>query len=200
MLTRTASKDARNGRECRRLTTLLAALAVLVLLAAGCTGADEVDEGPLRIAIVAPSASNDLAFTQSMVDAVNAIGATREIEIAVTDGTFIVEEAAAAIRGYAEDGYHLVIAHGSQYGGPLGEIAPDFPDTSFAWGTAADFMGHDNVFAYTVRSDEGGYVSGTVAAQITASGVIGVIGPIPVGDAKLYVDGFAAALQQRTRR
>ena len=194
MLTHTASKGARNGRERRRLTTLLAALAVLALLAAGCTGADEVDEGPLRIAIVAPSASNDLAFTQSMVDAVNAIGATREIEIAVTDGTFIVEEAAAAIRGYAEDGYHLVIAHGSQYGGPLGEIAPDFPDTSFAWGTAADYMGHDNVFAYTVRSDEGGYVSGTVAAQITASGVIGVIGPIPVGDAKLYVDGFAAGV------
>jgi basic membrane protein A len=33
--------------------------------------------GPLRIAIVAPSASNDLAFTQSIVDAVNAIKAER---------------------------------------------------------------------------------------------------------------------------
>ncbi len=190
----TASKGARNRRGHRRLSTLLVALVVLVLLAAGCTSTDEVDEGPLRIAIVAPSASNDLAFTQSMVDAVNAVGATREIEVAVTDGTFIVEEAAAAIRGYAEEGYHLVIAHGSQYGGPLGEIAPDFPDTSFAWGTAADYMGHANVFAYTVRSDEGGYVAGTVAAQISASGVIGVIGPVPVGDAKLYVDGFAAGV------
>ncbi len=207
----TAPKGARKIRGRRRLPTMLTALLALVLLAAGCTGTDEAAESsptteqavspptteemePLRIAIVAPSASNDLAFTQSMVDAVNAVGATREIEVAVTDGTFIVEEAAAAIRGYAEEGFHLVIAHGSQYGGPLGEIAPDFPDTSFAWGTAADYMGLDNVFAYTVRSDEGGYVAGTVAAGITASGVIGVIGPIPVGDAKLYVDGFAAGV------
>lgn len=155
---------------------------------------DEDMSDPIRIAIVAPSASNDLAFTQSMVDAVNAIAMNREVEIAVTDGTFIVEEAAAAIRGYAEDGFDLVIAHGSQYGGPLEGIAPDFPDTSFAWGTAVDTKGLPNIFAYTVRSDEGGYVSGTVAAQITQSGVVGVIGPIEVGDAKLYVDGFAAGV------
>lgn len=206
---------------------LVAIAAVVLLLAAGCTGADEEDAGtteapeetpqvteaedmpadeeedmpadeeemaPLRIAIVAPSASNDLAFTQSMVDAVNAIAAEREVEIAITDGTFIVEEAGAAIRGYAEDGFDLVIAHGSQYGGPLEGIAPDFPDTSFAWGTAVDTKGLDNVFAYTVRSDEGGYVSGTVAAQITETGVVGVIGPIEVGDAKLYVDGFVAGV------
>ena len=174
---------------------LVAAAVVLLLVAAGCTGGGDDDAGPLRIAIVAPSASNDLAFTQSMVDAVDAIADDREVEIAITDGTFIVEEAAAAMRGYAEDGFDLVIAHGSQYGGPLEEIAPDFPETSFAWGTAADYKGLDNLFAYTVRSDEGGYVSGTVAAQITQTGVVGVIGPIAVGDAKLYVDGFVAGVE-----
>ena len=123
------------------VTKLVAVAAVVLLLAAGCTGSDDEDAGPLRIAIVAPSASNDLAFSQSMVDAVNAVGETREIEVAVTDGTFIVEEAAAAIRGYAEDGFDLVIAHGSQYGGPLEEIAPDFPDTSFAWGNRCGLQG-----------------------------------------------------------
>ncbi|WP_419927107.1 BMP family ABC transporter substrate-binding protein [Candidatus Poriferisocius sp.] len=148
---------------------------------------------PFRVAVVAPSASNDLAFTQSMFDAVNALVASGDIsEFAITDGTFIVEDAAAAIRGYAEEGYDLVIAHGSQYGGPLQEIAPDFPDVSFAWGTAVDTFGLPNVNSYSVRSDLGGYVNGVVAAQLTESNVIGVIGPIEVGDAKLYVDGFAA--------
>ena len=90
------------------------------------------------------------------------------------------------------DGYDLVIAHGSQFGGPLQEIAPDFPEVSFAWGTAADTFGLDNVYAYTVRADEGGYVNGTIAAQLTESDTIGVVGPIEVGDAKLYVDGFVA--------
>ena len=148
---------------------------------------------PFRVAVVAPSASNDLAFTQSMFDAVNALVASGDIsEFAITDGTFIVEDAGAAIRGYAEEGYDLVIAHGSQYGGPLQEIAPDFPDVSFAWGTAVDTFGLPNVNSYSVRSDLGGYVNGVVAAQLTESNVIGVIGPIEVGDAKLYVDGFAA--------
>ena len=186
----------------------LALLAVFSLAVAGCGNDDDAPAAeepateeptaepepmePFRVAVVAPSASNDLAFTQSMVDAVNALSAAGRIdEIAITDGTFIVEDAAAAIRGYADEGYDLVIAHGSQYGGPLQEIAPDFPDVSFAWGTAVDTFGIPNVYSYSVRSDLGGYVNGVVAAQLTESGVIGVIGPIEVGDAKLYVDGFA---------
>ncbi len=157
------------------------------------------DDGePFRIAIVSPSAKNDLAFSQSIFDAVAVIGETRNIEVASTDNTFVVEDAAAAIRGYAEDGYDLVIAHGSQFGGPLAEIAPDFPEVAFAWGTAADTFGEPNVFAYEVRSDEGGYVMGTIAAQISAAGNIGVVGPVEVGDAKLYIDGFRAGAEAQT--
>ena len=149
-----------------------------------------------RIAIVAPSASNDLAFSQSIVDAVNVVSAERaNVEVDVTDGTFVVEDAAAAIRDYSSQGYDLVIAHGSQYGGSLQEIAPDFPDVSFAWGTAADTFGLDNVFSYEAASDEGGYVMGVMAAALSESGVIGVVGPVEVGDAKLYVDGFKAGAE-----
>ncbi|MDG2904303.1 MAG: ABC transporter substrate-binding protein, partial [Acidimicrobiales bacterium] len=154
-----------------------------------CPAAPEGPEG-IRIAVVAPSASNDLAFSQSIVDGVNALSGVDEISI--TDGTFIVDDAAAAVRDYAEDGYDLVIAHGSQYGGFLSEMAPDFPDTAFAWGTSGDTFGLDNVSAYTASSDQGGYVMGAMAAAMTYSRVIGVVGPIEVGDAKLYVDGFVA--------
>lgn len=160
--------------------------------------ADEADDGgeggTVRIALVAPSASNDLAFTQSMVDALDALGGSRDIEVDVTDGTFVVEDAGAALRGYAEDGYDLVIAHGTQFGAPLEEIAPEFPDVSFAWGTSSDTKGLDNVFAYTTRADEGGYVMGTMAAELSESGTIGVIGPVDAGDAALYVDGFEAGV------
>lgn len=149
---------------------------------------------PIRIGIVAPSASNDLAFTQSMIDSINRVGEGRDIEVAITDGTFVVEDAAATIRGYAEDGYDIVLAHGSQYGGPLEEIAPDFPDVAFAWGTAVDTFGLENVSAYTVRADEGGYINGVMAAQISSSSALGVVGPVEVGDAKLYVDGFVAGV------
>ncbi|MGZ8754654.1 MAG: BMP family protein, partial [Acidimicrobiia bacterium] len=150
---------------------------------------------PFKIAIVAPSAQNDLAFTQSIVDAVNVIkDEMGNVEVQITDNSFIVEDAASAIRAYAEDGVDLVIAHGSQYGGSLELIAPDFPDTAFAWGTAANTFGLSNVFAYEAASDEGGYVMGVMAAALSESGTIGIVGPVEVGDAKLYVDGFKAGV------
>lgn len=146
----------------------------------------------IRIGVVAPSARNDLAFTQSMSDSLDRVAAERDVEIAFTDGTFIVEDGGAALRGYAEDGFDLVIAHGTQYGGPLEEIAAEFPDVAFAYGTSSDNFGLDNVFAYTVRADQGGYVNGLIAAQLTEAGVIGVVGPVQAGDAELYVNGFVA--------
>jgi basic membrane lipoprotein Med (substrate-binding protein (PBP1-ABC) superfamily) len=158
----------------------------------------QVSTGPFRVAVVMPSAINDLAFSQSMYDALtsvqNEMGADN-FEFAYSDNMFVVDDAAAAIRDYASQGYNLVIAHGSQYGSSVQEIAPDFPDTSFAWGTTVDTFvdqGINNVFAYEARSEEGGYVNGVMAASLSKSGVLGVVGPIETGDAKLYVDGFAA--------
>lgn len=152
---------------------------------------------PFRVAVVMPSAVNDLAFSQSMYDALlrvqEEMGADH-FELVYSESMFVVDDAAAAIRDYASQGYNLVIAHGSQYGSSLQEIAPDFPATSFAWGTTVDTFGQPNIFAYEAASQEGGFVNGALAAALTNTDVIGVIGPIETGDAKLYVDGFKAGV------
>lgn len=155
---------------------------------------------PFRVAVVMPSKINDVAFSQSMYDALtnikNEMGA-ENFDFVYTDNMFVVDDASAAIRDYASQGFDLIIAHGSQYGSSLVEIAPDFPKTSFAWGTTVDTFadkGVTNVFAYEARSEEGGYVNGVMAALLSKSGVIGVVGPIETGDAKLYVDGFKAGV------
>ncbi len=153
---------------------------------------------PFRVAVVTPSANNDLAFSQSIHDAIvlvqAAMGGPENMQYVISESMFVVDDAGAAIRDYASQGYDLVIAHGSQYGGVLQEIAPDFPDISFAWGTTVDTFGIPNVFAYEARSEEGGYVNGIIAAALTESNVVGVVGPIETGDAKLYVDGFVAGV------
>ncbi len=162
-------------------------------------GALAPNDSAFRVAIVAPSARNDLAFTQSMVDAMNVIAAERgNVEVDVTDGTFVVDEAVAAIRGYADQGYDLVIAHGSQYGGPLKDLAPDYPGVAFAWGTASDTFDLPNVYAYDAAAEQGGYVMGAVAGLLS-NGTIGVVGPIEVGDAERYVNGFKAGAETEAR-
>ena len=147
----------------------------------------------LRVAVILPSAANDLSFSQSMSDALNRMKDAGLIsELKVSENMFVVDDAAAAIRSYAQAGFDIVIAHGSQYGGSLQQIAPDFPKVAFAWGTAADTFGLPNVTGYTAASDEGGYVMGVMGAMLAKGSSMGVIGPIEVGDAKLYNDGFAA--------
>ena len=133
-------------------------LTLLVLAITACGGAAQKESGKFRVAAVMPSAINDLAFSQSMYDAIVKIqtemGGEANFEFAYSDNMFVVDDAAAAIRDYATQGYDLIIAHGSQYGQSLQEIAPEFPDTSFAWGTAGDTFGLPNVFAYEAYSQE----------------------------------------------
>jgi basic membrane protein A len=182
------------------LTAALLAALLLVACQPAAPAEEEAAAEPFRAAVVMPSATNDLAFSQSMYEALVAIQGEmgeENFEFAYSDGLFVVDDALAAIRDYASQGYDLVIAHGSQYGAGLAEIAPDFPETAFAWGTTVNTFadeGITNVYAYEARSEEGGYVNGVLAATLSESGVIGVIGPIETGDAQLYVEGFQAGV------
>ena len=175
---------------------------IFLLLLAGCGGSDEDGEevdgegAPFRVAIVMPSSTTDIAWSQSMFDSLTAVqtemGGEDALKIAYSEGMFRVTDASAAIRDYAAEGYDLVIAHGAQYGNSVFEVATDFTETSFAWGTSSDTgaeRGIENVFAYGAVANEGGYVNGVVAAMLSENDVIGVIGPV-AGDAKLYIDGF----------
>ena len=121
-----------------------------------------------------------------------------KLEFAYTDNVINVPDAAAAVRDYASKGYDLVIAHGSQFGASLADIAPDFPKTAFAWGTAVDTFeskGVKNITAYTVAADQGGYVLGVIAAKLSKSGKFGLIGPVAAGDGLLHINGFEAGVK-----
>lgn len=171
---------------------LFALVAVLLLTTA--LSAVHAQDDVFRVAVVAPSAITDLAFSQSMYDALMLIQedlGEDAFEFVFQEGTFVVDDAAVALRDWASSGeYDLIIAHGSQYGSIVEELAPEFPEVSFAWGTDENTFGLDNVFAYTVAAEEGGFINGYLAAQFSGKHNLGVIGPIEVGDAKLYVDGF----------
>jgi basic membrane lipoprotein Med (substrate-binding protein (PBP1-ABC) superfamily) len=179
----------------RRFAVVL--LGVVALVAAACgssptSSTSSPSVQTLKVALIEPSLRNDLAFSQSMFAALQSLAGPMQLQITVSDNLFNVTDAANAMHQYAASGYNLVIAHGSQFGGTIQQLAPQFPKTSFAWGTAGVTFGQPNVFAYQANSQEGGYVEGYEAALLSKSKVLGVIGPIDVGDAHLYVVGFKA--------
>jgi basic membrane protein A len=168
---------------------------VLIALAA----AASLGAAPLRIAVVMPSATSDMAFSQSMWSALQSVqkdmGGASAIELKYSENTWNVPDAAAAVRDYASQGFDIVIAHGSQYGSSVQEIAKDFPEVTFAWGTDVNTFGLKNVYAYTAAAEQGGYVNGVLAAKLSKARKIGVTGPVEVGDAKTYIDGFLQGVQ-----
>ena len=145
----------------KKFAWLVSFIVVLSIVLTACGGgAANAPAEKFRVAVVMPSAINDLAFSQSIYDALMKVqtemGGPDKFEVVYSENMFVVDDAAAAIRDYATKGYNLVIAHGSQYGSSLQEIAPDFPKTSFAWGTTVDTVGQPNIFAYEATAQDGG--------------------------------------------
>ncbi|MDR1979404.1 MAG: BMP family protein [Synergistaceae bacterium] len=147
---------------------------------------------PIKIAFVVPSTRDDMAWSQAMYEGIVAVQkklGEANLELSISERLGNPVDAAAAIRQYASQGYDIIIAHGTQYQSLLNDIAPDFPETSFAYGTGYA-TNHPNIFAYDPQAQEGAYLGGMIAGLMTKSGVIGLVGPVEAGDAIKYNKGF----------
>ena len=167
-------------------------LSVMILLTSLVIPAFAQDD-VFQVAMIMPSKINDYSFSQSMYEALKKLQSEAgedSFEIVYSEDMFNVADAREAIRDYADTGFDLVIAHGSQYGTSIQEIAQDYPETAFAWGNGTDYYGLDNVSVYQASAEQGGYVFGQVAAAVSENGKLGVCGPVESGDAKTYIDGF----------
>ena len=175
----------------------LVALLVLSVMIAGCGGnkpAEPAKEAPktqkLKVALVVPSTVDDLAWSQSMYDALKK---NPNIELAVSERMGKPVDASAAVRQYATQGYDIIFAHGAQYQGVLKELAPEFPKVMFAYGTG--FQSGANITAYDPQAQEGAYLMGYLAGKLSKSKVVGIVGPVEAGDAIKYNRGFQQGVE-----
>ena len=180
------------------LSMILAMVLAMSLLIAGCGGdkkpaapkADAPKTQKLKIALVLPSTVDDMAWAQSMYEALKKLQSQSKdgIELAVSERMGKPVDAGAAIRQYATQGFDIIIAHGAQYQSVVKEIAPEFPKITFAYGTG--FQSGPNIFAYDPQAQEGAYVMGILAAKMSKSKIVGIVGPVEAGDAIKYNKGF----------
>ena len=175
----------------------LVALLVLSVMIAGCGGnkpAEPAKDAPktqkVKVALVVPSTVDDLAWSQSMYDALKK---NPNIELAVSERMGKPVDASAAVRQYATQGYDIIFAHGAQYQGVLKELAPEFPKVMFAYGTG--FQSGANITAYDPQAQEGAYLMGYLAGKLSKSKVVGIVGPVEAGDAIKYNRGFQQGVE-----
>lgn len=151
----------------------------------------------IRVALVIPSTIDDMSWSQALYEGALAVQKEKgkeKFEIKVSERLWNAVDAGAAIRQYASQGYNIIIAHGAQYQSLLDEIAPDFPNTSFAYGTGYA-TNHPNIFAYDPQAQEGAFLLGMLAGMKTKSNIIGVVGPIASGDAIKFNKGFVQGVK-----
>ena len=167
----------------------------LLVLSALCTYACGLSAAPpknkVHIALIVQDTVDDKGWCQSMYDAIKSVQKT--YGPALVDFSYSEKmkpvDAGSAARQYASKHFDLIIYHGAQYKNLVLEMANEFPNTSFVFGTSGD-IGPKNVFTYMPESEETGYLNGIIAGMVTKSNVVGVVGPVDGGDAARYDRGF----------
>jgi basic membrane protein A len=97
----------------------------------------------------------------------------------------------------AEQGFDPVIAVGFNYDEVIAEVAPQFPDTTFAQvdGSNADGSKGENVTGLIFAEEEGSFLAGVAAALKSESGHIGFVGGVESPLIEKFEAGYVAGAQ-----
>jgi basic membrane protein A len=84
----------------------------------------------------------------------------------------------STFRNYADRGYDLIMAAGTQFDEPAQRVAPNYPKTTFMVinGVVAK---EPNVCPILPKEYEGSFLAGIIAGKTTKSGKIGLVGGFP---------------------
>jgi len=163
-------------------------------------------QSSIRIALVLQNSINDMAESQAMYEGVNSVKeyytylnkSTQKkmppIKITVIERRKNTTKATSSIRKYAKKGFDLIIVQGAQYEKILDTIAPNYPKTSFAYGSGS-VTKHPNIFAYDIQAQEGGYLLGMLAGFLTKSNTIAIVDSAKKGNTANFNQGFVKGVK-----
>jgi basic membrane lipoprotein Med (substrate-binding protein (PBP1-ABC) superfamily) len=95
-----------------------------------------------------------------------------------------------AMIAYASDGYDLIFAHGFEYQDAAIRVGAMFPETTIIVSSGGRIA--PNVIPLRFRLEEGSYMAGITAGMMTATGIVGMVGGVPIPPAEGTFLGFEA--------
>ncbi len=98
-----------------------------------------------------------------------------------------------ALRRFAEAGSNPVVMTGFAFGSVLGEVAPDYPDTTFA--IIDMVVDAPNVRSVVFNEHEGSYLVGMLAAMASETGTVGFIGGMDIPLIRKFACGYAQGVK-----
>ena len=147
----------------------------------------------VMVALLLPGPITDGGWDQLAYEGLQMLGEDDSFEVAYTEniGQAQIPE---ITRGYADDGYHLIIGHGFEFGSAFLEIAPEYPDQ---WFFSTTFLPQPEVAPNIRYVDPGyyeaGYTAGALAALMSETGTVGFVGggdnPTQQGALRAFIHG-----------
>ncbi|MDV7141882.1 BMP family ABC transporter substrate-binding protein [Tropicimonas sp. TH_r6] len=98
-----------------------------------------------------------------------------------------------ALRRLAESGANPVVMTGFAFGNVLNEVAPDYPDTSFA--IVDMVVDQPNVRSVVFSEHEGSFLVGMLAANASKSGTVGFVGGMDIPLIRKFACGYAQGVK-----
>ncbi len=147
------------------------------------------------IALILPGVITDQSWSQLAYEAVEEL-ADEGYDTAYTESV-ATADAETTFRTYADQGYDLIIGHGSEFTEAAVTVAGDYPDTYFfCTNKCPDGVEPpDNLgFCYT-KEYEAAFACGVAAALMTESNIVGYLGGMEqasqIADRNAFTDGVA---------
>lgn len=159
----------------RRILPLL----VIALGSLACGGDDErqADESAFQAALLTSGPVSDAGWYAGGYEGLlmlrDSLGAAVSHQQTRTPAEF--DE---ALRAYASTGYDLVFAHGFEYQDAALRVGELFPETTFIVSGGGRIS--DNVIPLIFRLEQGSYLAGMMAAGMSRSGVVGMVGGVEI--------------------
>jgi basic membrane protein A len=145
-----------------------------------------------KVAVLIPGSINDGGWGttgyESAKAAADAIGA---VEFSYTE-TKSPQDAVDALTDYGERGFTVVFCHSYDYQDACAKVAGDYPQTQFV--TSGGTTRTENITPIYVKSEQASYMLGVVAAKMTKTKKIGIVGSEELPAITKTLKGFSQGI------
>ncbi|MGA8904081.1 MAG: BMP family ABC transporter substrate-binding protein [Candidatus Bathyarchaeia archaeon] len=148
----------------------------------------------LKVAILLPGQKNDLSWNQAAYESylkliadLNAQG-KYNVVTSTAEGLYTPADITPALTSLGSQGYDLVIGDGFQYTGPAIQLSSTYPNTGFL--VPGGYESAKNVAILLPATGESGFILGVMAARLSHTGKVGIIGGEDVSEITWATKGF----------
>jgi basic membrane protein A len=176
-------------------------ISLVLLLGVGCTNNQEsqissedetveVAEKTLKVGMILPGPVNDGGWSATAYDGLLRIEEEYGAEVSYNENT-ASSDYDEVFRLFATQGYDIIFAHGGQFADAALKIAKDFPEVQFCV-TSTKMVAPPNVSSLYNDTAQQGFLEGVVAATVSKSNLVGIIGGMDIPSIADSVVGFEA--------